>query len=125
MKGLRVGLMGWRAQGMSDVVFDELALRETLGVQVVNVGLTRYERTVNAIPEADLKSTWPEIKPPFDTSIISEAAVQYGVKSYLAMQQLTAEEGLHALTVECFHDHLGGPCLGLQPVQPTRYRRLL
>ena len=27
-------------------------MRETLGVQVVNVGLTRYERTVNAIPEA-------------------------------------------------------------------------
>jgi len=28
------------------------------------------------------------------------------------MQQLTAEESLQALTVECFHDHLGGPCLG-------------
>jgi len=112
LKGLRVGLMGWRAQGMSDVVFDELALRETLGVQVVNVGLTRYERTVNAIPEAQADAAWQKLSHRFDTSIISAEAVQYGVKSYLAMQQLTAEEDLQALTVECFHDHLGGPCLG-------------
>jgi L-fucose isomerase-like protein len=40
LRGLRIGMMGWRAQGMSDVVFDELALREAFGVQIVNLGLT-------------------------------------------------------------------------------------
>ncbi len=112
LKGLRVGLMGWRAQGMSDVVFDELALRETFGVQVVNVGLTRYERTVNAVPALDIESAWNQMEGKFDTSIISPEAVRYGVQSYLAMKQLAADENLQALTVECFHDHLGGPCLG-------------
>jgi L-fucose isomerase-like protein len=48
----------------------------------------------------------------FDTSIISPEAVRYGVQSYLAMQQIAVDEDLRALTVECFHDHLGGPCLG-------------
>ena len=112
MKGLRVGLMGWRAQGMSDVVFDELALRETFGVQVVNVGLTRYERMVNAIPPAEIETAWSELRPGFDTSAIQEEVVRYGVQSYLAMQQIAADEALNALTIECFHDHLGGPCLG-------------
>jgi L-fucose isomerase-like protein len=28
------------------------------------------------------------------------------------MKQLAQEETLQAVTVECFHDHLGGPCLG-------------
>jgi L-fucose isomerase-like protein len=72
MKGLRVGLMGWRAQGMSDVVFDELALRETFGVQVVNVGLTRYERTVNTIPLAEVETAWSELRPGFDTTAIKD-----------------------------------------------------
>jgi L-fucose isomerase-like protein len=112
LKGLRVGLMGWRAQGMSDVVFDELALRETFGVQVVNVGLTRYERTVNAVPAPDVESAWKQMESRFDTSIISPESVRYGVQSYLAMQKIVVDEDLKALTVECFHDHLGGPCLG-------------
>jgi L-fucose isomerase-like protein len=112
LKGLRVGLMGWRAQGMSDVVFDELALRETFGVQVVNVGLTRYERTVNAVPAPDVESAWRQMESRFDTSIISPEAVRYGVQSYLAMQKIAVDEDLKAVTVECFHDHLGGPCLG-------------
>ena len=112
LRGLRVGLMGWRAQGMSDVVFDELALRETFGVQVVNVGLSRYERTVNEVPVAEVEIAWNDLKPRFDTSIITEDAVLYGVRSYLAMQKIASDEALQAVTVECFHDHLGGPCLG-------------
>ena len=112
MKGLRVGLMGWRAQGMSDVVFDELALRETFGVQVVNVGLTRYERTIEAVPAAEVDRAWAGMRSRFETSTDNENVVKYGVQSYLAMQKLVAEDNLQALTVECFHDHLGGPCLG-------------
>ncbi len=112
MKGLRVGLMGWRAQGMSDVVFDELALRETFGVQVVNVGLTRYERTVNTIPVSEIDTVWNNLRPGFDTTGIKDEVVHYGVQSYLAMQKIAADEELQALTIECFHDHLGGPCLG-------------
>jgi L-fucose isomerase-like protein len=112
LKGLRVGLMGWRAQGMSDTVFDELALRETFGVQVVNVGLTRYTRTIEAIPAPQVDAMWKKLKPGFPQGDIEEGVAHYGVRSYLAMQQLAREEDLHAVTVECFHDHLGGPCLG-------------
>ena len=38
--------------------------------------------------------------------------VLYGVRSHLALKKIVAEDGLHAFSVECFHDHLGGPCLG-------------
>jgi L-fucose isomerase-like protein len=112
LKGLRVGLMGWRAQGMSDTVFDELALREAFGVQVVNVGLTRYTRAIEAIPAVQVDEAWSKLKQEFAQASIEDDVARYGVRSYLAMQQLAQEEDLHAVTVECFHDHLGGPCLG-------------
>jgi len=112
IKGLRVGLMGWRAEGMSDVVFDELALREVFGIQVVNVGLTRYTRAVEAVQEREVEKTWYEMSSGFDPAETSDDVVRYGVRSYLAMKKLVSEENLHAVTVECFHDHLGGPCLG-------------
>ena len=112
LKGLRLGLMGWRAEGMSDVSFDELALRETFGVQVVNVGLTRYSRTIDSLSALEVEKTWNEIRSGFDTSIIKDDVVNFGVRSYLAMQKIATEEHLQAATVECFHDHLGGPCLG-------------
>ena len=112
LKGLRVGLMGWRAEGMSDVSFDELALRETLGVQVVNIGLTRYSRTIDSITSSEVEKTWKEIGPGFDTSVIKDDVVKYGVRSYLAMHKIATDENLQAATVECFHDHLGSPCLG-------------
>ncbi len=112
LKGLRVGLMGWRAQGMSDVVFDELALRSVFGVQVVNVGLTRYTRTVDAVSGEQVERAWRALRPEFDLAGAPEEVALYGVRGYLALKQLVAEENLGALTVECFHDHLGGPCLG-------------
>jgi len=112
LNGLRVGLMGWRAEGMSDVSFDELALRETFGVQVVNVGLTRYTRAIDSIPASEVEKTWNEIRSGFDTSTIEDDVVNFGVRSYLVMQKIATEENLQAATVECFHDHLGGPCLG-------------
>jgi len=112
LRGLRIGLMGWRAQGMSDTAFDELALRETFGVQVVNVGLTRYTRAIDAVPEAQVASEWTALKPEFDTANIADEVSQYGVRTYLAMKDLAEQEALQAVTVECFHDHLGGPCLG-------------
>jgi L-fucose isomerase-like protein len=112
LNGLRVGLMGWRAEGMSDVSFDELALRETFGVQVVNVGLTRYTRTVDSIPASEIEKTWNRIRPGFDTSVIKDEVVNYGVRTYLAMHKIATDENLQAATVECFHDHIGGPCLG-------------
>jgi L-fucose isomerase-like protein len=111
LRGLRIGLMGWRAQGMSDTAFDELALREVFGVQVVNVGLTRYARAIEAVPEAQVAEKWAALKPEFDTADIADEVSKYGVRTYLAMKDLVAQEALQAVTVECFHDHLGGPCL--------------
>ncbi len=112
MKGMRIGLMGFRAEGMSDVMFDELALRETFGVQIVNVGLTRYQRTVEAISVAEAEAAWREMSAGFDPGPTPHEVILYGVRSHLALQRIIAEEDLQAFSVECFHDHLGGPCLG-------------
>ena len=112
MRGKRIGLMGFRAEGMSDVMFDELALRETFGLQVVNVGLTRYARAVQAVTEAEAKAAWRELSPGFDPGPTPEDVILHGVRSHLALQKIVAEEDLQAFSVECFHDHLGGPCLG-------------
>jgi L-fucose isomerase-like protein len=112
MRGLRIGLMGWRAQGMSDVVFDELAVRETFGMHVVNVGLTRYARAVQAVPQDEVVRAWEWVQSRYQVDPMPDEIAQMGVRSYLAMKGLAAEENLHALTVECFHDHLGEPCLG-------------
>jgi L-fucose isomerase-like protein len=112
LKGKRIGTMGWRAQGMSDVVFDELALRNTFGVQLVNIGLMRYTRAMMSVPEHEADKAWGEIQNYFDTTDLPDEVGLYGTRSYLAMKQFVEQENLQAATLECFHDHLGGPCLG-------------
>jgi L-arabinose isomerase len=112
LNGLRIGLMGWRAQGMSDVIFDELALRKTFGVQLVNIGLTTYTRTLQAIQEEEVDQAWEQIRGNFNTTELPDMVGRYGIRSYLALKEFVSQQNLHALTLECFHDHLGGPCLG-------------
>lgn len=112
LKGLRIGLMGWRAQGMSDVVFDELAIRETFGVQLVNIGLTAYTRALQAIPEDEIDLAWGQVRASFNTTELPDQVGRYGIRSYLALKDFVNGQNLQALTLECFHDHLGGPCLG-------------
>ena len=112
INGKRIGLMGWRAQGMSDVTFDELALRETFGTYVINIGLTRYSRAVEAVDEKIVQQNWEKMAAGFTIDRTTQEVVNYGIRSYLALERLVEEENLDALTVECFHDHLGGPCVG-------------
>ncbi len=112
VKGMRVGLMGWRAQGMSDVIFDEIVLRQKFGVQLVNVGMTRYSRTFSAVSDKDIENTWREMRASFDTTPLPDDVARHGVRSYLTMKRIVGEEDLLAVTMECFHDHLGEPCLG-------------
>ena len=112
LKGMRIGVMGWRAQGMSDVIIDELALREAFGVQLVNLGLTTYTRALQTIPEEDVEQAWNEIKPRFATEELPEPVGRYGVRSYLVLKDMVAQNDLQSISLECFHDHLGGPCLG-------------
>jgi L-fucose isomerase-like protein len=111
LKGTRIGIVGWRAQGMSDMTFDELALREVFGVQVLNVGLTRYERTRDALPATDVEAAWQGLALGFEASDLPDPVRQMGVRSYLALKQLMAEDNLQGVTMECFPDHLGEPCL--------------
>lgn len=111
LKGIRVGTIGWRAEGMSDVMFDELAIRETFGIQVVNLGMTRYRRRVGTLPESEVNALWSQITAAYDVSDLPTEIGQYGVRSYLAMKSLVAEDELDAITLECFHHHLGEPCL--------------
>jgi L-fucose isomerase-like protein len=112
MKGRRIGLMGWRAQGMSDVVFDELCLRETFGVHVVNLGMTRYTRAVEAVSKVAVADGWAEVSQAYVADSLPVDIREMGIRSYLAMKRLVEEEDLSAVTLECFHDHLGEPCLG-------------
>jgi L-fucose isomerase-like protein len=112
LRGLRIGMMGWRAQGMSDVVFDELALREAFGVQIVNLGLTAYTRALQSIPEEAIEQAWSEIKPRFITDELPDQVGRYGVRSYMVLKDFVDQNALGSISLECFHDHLGGPCLG-------------
>jgi L-arabinose isomerase len=112
LRGMRIGLMGWRAQGMSDAVFDELALRKTFGVQLVNLGLTAYTRSMQAVAEEKVDEAWSSIRADFNTTELPDNVGRYGVRSYLVMKDFVTQHDLQALTMECFHDHLGGPCLG-------------
>ena len=112
LNGMRIGVMGWRAQGMSDVIFDELALREAFGVQIVNLGLTTYNRNLQSVPEDAVEQAWGELKPRFDTTDLPEPVGRHGVRSYLVLKDFVAQHDLGSISLECFHDHLGGPCLG-------------
>ena len=112
LKGMRIGIMGWRAQGMSDVIFDELALREAFGVQLVNLGLTTYTRALQSVPEEAVDQAWSQLKPRFVTDDLPEQVGRYGVRSYLVLKDFVLQNNLQSISLECFHDHLGGPCLG-------------
>lgn len=111
MRGQRIGLMGWRAQGMSDVVFDELAVRETFGMQIVNLGLTRYRRALDAVPNLEIKEEWDKVSADYRIDPMPDNLQEMGIRSYLAMRHMVEDEGLQAVTLECFHDHLGESCL--------------
>ena len=114
MSQTRVGAIGGRVKGMTEIAYDEFAIKQKLGSRVVNIDEKEMTGKVAAISDEEAQELLNQKKgilSPCKTTATSEALLE-SMKFYKAMKELADEYELGALAVKCYTTYMGKICLG-------------
>lgn len=114
MDRMRVGAIGGRVKGMTEIAYDEFAIKRKLGARIVNIDETELTGKVAAMSDAEADALLAEKRGMLagcrQTS--TPESMRESAKYYSALKQLVDEYALSALAVKCYTTYMGKVCLG-------------
>jgi len=111
LRKARLGLVGYRIRGMTEVTFDELELKSLLGPRIVHFGLNELKSEMNRVCDEEAEKVWKEIKKKVGKANAEEKEGINSIRAYLVLKKWIGKEGLSGLAVECYPDFMGQICL--------------
>ena len=114
MNHVRVGAIGGRVKGMTEIAYDEFAIKQKLGARIVNIDEKEMTQKVAEMTDEEAKKLLAEKQPMLKTCKVlsSEESMLESMKFYGAMKQLADEYELESLAVKCYTTYMGKVCLG-------------
>ncbi|MGC2299439.1 MAG: hypothetical protein WA476_11595, partial [Acidobacteriaceae bacterium] len=103
LRQAKVGVIGTHAPGFIDLAAEPFLLHTTLGIQLSPLSLPQFIERVQAVPEdatkADVQKVL-DLKLPMEG--VTADALAVNSRCYVAMTQWMEEEGLDALSIQCW-----------------------
>lgn len=114
MNKVRLGTVGGRVKGMTEIAYDEFSIKQKLGARVVNIDETEMLRTVESVTNEQADALLEEKKEFITPCTVSSSAeaMRESMKYYYALRSLVDEYDLQALAVKCYTTYMGKVCLG-------------
>lgn len=114
MSKVRVGAIGGRVKGMTEIAYDEFSIKEKLGARVVNLDEKEMTSKVAAMSDEEAKALLLEKRNMLAPckQLSTDADMLESMKYYAAMRSLADEYALEALSVKCYTTYMGKVCLG-------------
>jgi L-arabinose isomerase len=97
--GVRIGLLGYPAEGMGDIFVDENAFLGQLGVEIHHVAMKAVADLAGSAPDVEIMRQMAEDRQRFEFEAgIAEAEHDANARLEWAMRQVLRRQGLHGLT---------------------------
>ena len=114
MNKVRMGTVGGRVKGMTEIAYDEFSIKEKLGARVVNIDEKELLQKVESITDEQAAALLEEKKDMLSPCKVlsTKESMLESMKFYGAMRQLVDEYSLEALAVKCYTTFMGKVCLG-------------
>lgn len=114
MEQVRVGAIGGRVRGMTEIAYDEFSIKQKLGARVVNLDETELTSLVAAMTDEEAENLLEEKKELLTPcKVLSDReAMLESMKYYGALKKLVKDYALEALAVKCYTTYMGKVCLG-------------
>ena len=114
MSKVRVGTIGGRVKGMTEIAYDEFAIKQKLGARVVNIDEKEMTNKVSELTDEQAQEIFISEKQAFNPCKIlsSQEDILESIKYYYALKSLCDQYSLEALTVKCYTTYMGKVCLG-------------
>ena len=111
LRRARVGLAGHRVSGMTHTAPAEFALKAALGPRVVPLDLPRLLERAGQVSEAETRAAWETLQSRAGQCRVADQEGLTALGLHVALREAAHEQGLDALTVGCYPDLMGRPCL--------------
>ena len=114
MGKVRMGAIGGRVKGMTEIAYDEFSIKQKLGARIVNIDEKELTGKVEAMSDAVAEKLLEEKKEMLSCCKVlsNHESMIESMKFYGAMKALVDEYALAALSVKCYTTYMGKVCLG-------------
>lgn len=113
MSRVRMGAIGGRVKGMTEIAYDEFSIKEKLGARIVNIDEKEMTAKVAAITDEEAEALLKEKEEMLACCkrLSSHESLLESMKYYGALKALVEEYDLEALSVKCYTTYMGKVCL--------------
>ena len=111
LRNARIGLIGYRTEGMTEVTFDEYALKSVFGPRVIHIGIHELKEKTEKTSEDKAKNLWEEIKGKVGRVTADENEGVYSTRVFFALKQIIQEYNLSGIATGCYPGLMGQVCL--------------
>lgn len=114
MSHVKLGTVGGRVKGMTEIAYDEFSIKQKLGARIINLYEDELTGKVENISDDEAQSLLEEMKPRLKGCKVlsTKESMLESMKYYAAMKALVKEYDLQALAVSCYTKYMGKICLG-------------
>jgi L-fucose isomerase-like protein len=112
LKKARMGMLGHRTIGMTEVTFHEYDIKKVFGPIVVYLSTDELLRRRDAIADDQALPLWQKVRQRAGRCKVPDADGIRSMKCYCAMKEWVDENGLAGVAVGCYPDLMGEVCLG-------------
>lgn len=102
LRGMFLGLFGYRPTAFYNCAFDEGLIRKTFGVRMEGTELKVVFDRMEQLEASEVLSDMQSISERFDVSQLPEGHLENHSKLYLAMKAIVAETGYDYSTIKCW-----------------------
>lgn len=111
LRKVKLGLIGHRVKGMTEVAFDEFALKSIFGPRLIYYGIDRIKENANNLSDKEVNSLWQKVKRTVGEIKVKGENSLYSLKMYLAIKDFVKENNLSGVAIECYPHLMGEVCL--------------
>ena len=111
LRRARIGHLGHRIQGMTEITGHELALKKLLGPRVAGIDVQVFLQRASRVPAASMAGRWQELKAEVGGVTAAEEAGMESLQVYTALKDTIQELGLSAVAAGCYPHLMGKVCL--------------
>ncbi len=114
MKTVRLGTVGGRVKGMTEIAYDEFSIKQKLGARIVNIDETEMLGAVDSISDEQADALLAKKHDCIKRCTVTSSAdgMRESIKYYHALRSLVDKYDLQALAVKCYTTYMGKVCLG-------------
>jgi L-fucose isomerase-like protein len=111
LRRARLGYLGHRIQGMTEITAPELVLKKLLGPRVVGIDSQVFLERAAKIPPDSVEDAWQQLKDQVGQVTASKEAGIDSLQVYVALKETIQELELDALAAGCYPHMMGRVCL--------------